>query len=100
MRPPTQRVLLVSLIAVAVLVALYPRVPAPGPLVRVVPAPPPHRPAAPAPVIVEPVPAGPRMPTYRPPAGSMERMPGSGPTPYSQLRPQRPDPRPSPDPTY
>ena len=98
MRPPTQRILLVSLIAVAALIALYPRVPAPGPFIRVAPAP--HRPAAPAPVIVEPVPTGPRMPTYRPPAGSMERMPGAGATPYQQRRPKRPDSRPSPGPTY
>jgi hypothetical protein len=100
MRRLTGRILLVSLIAVGALVALYPRVPAPSSLVRVSPVPAPHRAAGPAPVIVEPVPAGPRMPTYRPPAGTMERMPVAGPMPSNQLRLQRPDPRPSPGPIY
>ena len=105
MRRPTQRIVLVSLIAVAALVALYPRVPAPPPLFPKAPAPARPAPTTPVPTPLPPpgpILDGPKMPTYRPPAGSMERMPVAGSTPMGprELPVQPPVPRPGPGPTY
>src|SRR5689334_18728566 len=101
MRRAKQRIALVSLIAIAILLALYPRVPAPPPLFPREPSaarPAPLRPEPPPPA---PAPVGPRMPTYRPPEGSTERMPVVGRTPGTpgELRVDPAVPRPSPGPT-
>ena len=72
MRQLTERLVLLSLIAIAALVALYPRVPAPAPLFRARPQR--LEPAAPTPRLDPP-----RMPMYDPPSGSVERMPVAAP---------------------
>jgi hypothetical protein len=94
MRQLTERIVLLSLIALAALVVLYPRVPAPAPLFRARPRR--GEAAPPAPRL-----DGPRMPTYRPPGGSMERMPIAAPPGpgHIEVVPQPAKPIPHPGPT-
>ena len=95
MRQRTERLVLLSLIAIAALVALYPRVPAPAPLFRARPQR--FEAAAPTPRL-----DGPRMPTYYPPRGGMERMPVA-PVPGPgriELTPPPSGPAPKAGPTY
>ena len=81
MKRSAQRIVLVSLIAVGALVALYPRVPVPAPLFGT-----PRR-LQQRPLMRTPMPAGPRMPTFAPPAGSTEPMPVAPPVPGSVREP-------------